>query len=80
VLAAESHADGWVNEGEAAALARARADRSSDPVIRAVQERIAREEAGHAVLGRDIDRWACWLGGQTARRQRAEVLERMAVG
>lgn len=53
-VAVESAVDGWIGEGSAAADAKAMAARSEDPVIATALERIAREEARHAALGRDV--------------------------
>lgn len=53
-VAVESAVDGWIGEGSAAADAKALAARSDDPVIATALERIAREEARHAALGRDV--------------------------
>jgi len=74
-IAAESHLDGWQNEGLAAAAAADRADRTADPVREAVETRIAAEETDHAHYGRQIDRWARWRGGQALEHRRREVLE-----
>lgn len=74
VLAAEAHADGWVNEGEAAVGAAARA-READPVAAAVHRKIATEERAHGSFGRELDRWAQRTGGRAARRGRAAWLE-----
>lgn len=76
-LAAEAHADGWVNEGEAAVGAAARAQ-EADPVAAAVEGRIAAEEREHGGLGRELDRWAQRAGGRAARLERAAWLEQLA--
>lgn len=56
-VAAESWVDGVRNEGRAAVDADAAAEATDDPVERAVQSRIATEEAGHAALAARIVRW-----------------------
>lgn len=57
-IALESWRDGCINEGLAAALARREAEHSPFSAEALVSERIAREEAGHAALARDVLRWA----------------------
>ena len=74
-MAAESHLDGWQNEGEAAAAAADRAGRTDDPLREAVETRIAVEETEHAHFGRQLDQWACWRGGRQLELRRAAVLE-----
>jgi hypothetical protein len=56
-LARESWHDGCVNEGMAAAVAREEAQRSRFGAEALISARIAREEAGHAALSRDVLRW-----------------------
>ncbi len=53
-LATTSLIDGFLGEGAAAAVARAAHRRATDPHVRAVLARIAREERRHAQLGLDI--------------------------
>ena len=76
VMAAESHLDGWDNEGRAAAEAAGRVATTADPIARGVDQVIAHDEARHASLGRSIDGWARHRGGRTARLERAVWLER----
>lgn len=57
-LARESWMDGCVNEGLAAAIASAEATRSSHAAEASASRRIAREEAGHAALAKDVLVWA----------------------
>jgi hypothetical protein len=56
-VAAESLVDGWLGEGAAAAHAEEHARTATDPVLRDVWSRIARDEARHAELGRRIVEW-----------------------
>jgi len=57
-IALESWRDGCVNEGLAAAIAEREAEHSLIAAEAHVSGRIAREEAGHAALARDVLRWA----------------------
>lgn len=57
-VARESFRDGCVNEGLAALIAQREAQSSPFLDEARVSERIAREEAGHARLARDVLRWA----------------------
>jgi hypothetical protein len=57
-IALESWRDGCVNEGLAAAIAQREAEDSAVSAEVQVSARIAREEAGHADLAREVLRWA----------------------
>lgn len=66
-LACDVFVEGCVNE-TASALATARAARSAiDPEVRAMLERIADDEAGHAALAWRTVRWALEEGGEPVR-------------
>jgi hypothetical protein len=66
-LAVESALDGWIGEGLNAAIAQANAAASHNASIARVERQIAREEAQHAELGREIVIWALAVGGQAVR-------------
>lgn len=69
-LAAVAHGtalDGCVNETLAAAEADAAHRNASNPVVRAVLARIARDEARHAALACQFVRWASAIGGAPVR-------------
>lgn len=56
-LAKESWEDGYLNEGRAADRLEARASATREDRDARIQARIAAEERGHALLGRDVARW-----------------------
>jgi len=62
-FAATSIADGWVNEGISSASALASAREAEHAEEREALTLIAADEARHAMIGRDLARWA--LGRQT---------------
>lgn len=49
--------DGYLNEGRAADRLEARASATREDRDARIQARIAAEERGHALLGRDVARW-----------------------
>lgn len=57
-LAADNLVAGCIGEAWGALEAAAQARRAPDPDVRAAMERVAREEARHALLSAAIDRWA----------------------
>jgi hypothetical protein len=67
-LAVESALDGWIGEGQNAAIAEANAAASHNAAIARVERQIAREEAQHAELGREIVIWTLAAGGQPVQR------------
>jgi hypothetical protein len=64
-MAKEAFVDGVVGEGLAAAIARA--TESDDPVVQEALDTIARDEARHAALGKDIVAWCIKKGGARTR-------------
>lgn len=62
-LAAATVHDGCIGETLAAYLAEAIAERATDPAVKAVMSRIARDEAGHAAIAWATLRWALAEGG-----------------
>jgi hypothetical protein len=60
--AAAAVREGCVNETVAALTAQRQAERTADPVVRAVLERIASDEAGHAELAFRFVAWALQTG------------------
>lgn len=72
-VAVESWIDGCIGEGVAAARAHDAAERSQDPVARAAQRRISRDEARHAKLGWSILEWAIGSGGNVVRDALADL-------
>jgi hypothetical protein len=66
-LAVESALDGWIGEGQNASIAEANSAASPNASIARVERQIAREEAQHAELGREIVIWALTTGGQAVR-------------
>jgi hypothetical protein len=66
-LAVESALDGWIGEGQNAAIAEANSAGCHNASIARVERLIAREEAQHAELGREIVIWALAVGGQAVR-------------
>ncbi|HVJ18041.1 MAG TPA: hypothetical protein VM686_21625 [Polyangiaceae bacterium] len=66
-LARESWLDGCLNEGAAARIAEVAAERSSGPLVRQAQARIASDEANHAELGWQVLLWAADVGGPVLR-------------
>ena len=77
VLAAESWADGWRNEGQAAADAAQAASSSTNPLTTAIQGRIAADEARHSSYGLEVARWAVHAGGRASRIEMDAHLDRM---
>ena len=67
-LAEESVADGMLNEGYAAWLASAQRAAADDPLTVATLGVLANDEAGHALLARDITRWCLDSGDLEVRR------------
>ena len=65
-VAVASAVDGCLNEGCAARNARAQLAGETDPVVRAVLDRIAEDEERHAALGADIVRDCMREGGAGA--------------
>jgi len=81
-LAVESYVDGCIGEASSAwVLARLRRTTESSGISDALQS-LAREEMGHAALGRDIVRWCCDEGGPVVigalARTRARVTKMQA--
>ncbi len=66
-MAVESRLDGALAEGAAARVAALGARRATVAPAQRLQAAIAREEAGHAELGRAIERWAVEAGGAPVR-------------
>jgi len=66
-LAVESVIEGYVGEGEAAALARAELRSERAPLARRALTLIAREEQAHAELARDVLRFCVARGGRAVR-------------
>jgi hypothetical protein len=73
-LAVASLLDGALNEGAVAAIARARAERAQDPVVRDLQLRIAADEARHAELAWDVLAFCLKRGGEPVRALTARAL------
>lgn len=69
-IALENAVEGCVRECWGALCARFQASAARAPDVRAVCDRIAREEAEHAQLSRDI---AAWLDGRLDANERARV-------
>jgi hypothetical protein len=67
-LAVESYVDGCIGEGSAARVLGALASQVRDPALRDVLRVLAREEMGHARLGRDVVRWCRAAGGPVIDR------------
>lgn len=67
-IAGESFLDGCIGEGVAAAVARAGARATTDPEVRRVLNRIARQEAEHAELAWDVLAFALARGGDEVAR------------
>jgi hypothetical protein len=65
-VAREALFHGWIGERLAAERARDDAKGSREPGARAALQKIAREEAGHSTLGRDVVRWAARAGARRA--------------
>ena len=70
--------DGCLNEGAAARNARAQIANETDPVVRAVLERIAEDEERHAALGADIVRLCTCEGGVRTAEAVRRALARAA--
>ncbi|MEQ1874248.1 MAG: ferritin-like domain-containing protein [Ilumatobacteraceae bacterium] len=62
-LAVEALRDGVLNEGYAALLASAKAERAADVRVREALQIIARDEAQHAALSSDVLAWCIAEGG-----------------
>ena len=75
-IALESLWDGCVAEGAAAAGARRSARRARDGAARDALEVIARDEAGHSALARDILAFCRSTGGRRVRHALGESIER----
>ncbi|APR74696.1 Hypothetical protein A7982_00042 [Minicystis rosea] len=72
-LAADTARDGCVEETLSTIEAAEALDDALDPAVRAVLERIVRDEAGHAELAWRTVAWAIGAGGPEAARAVAEV-------
>jgi hypothetical protein len=77
-LAVESAVDGCIGEGCAAAAARDAMTRASDPVVREVLARIARDEQSHADSAWELLGWCLAKGGSTVARAVDDALARHA--
>ncbi|MBX3230190.1 MAG: ferritin-like domain-containing protein [Labilithrix sp.] len=66
-VAIETAVDGCVGEGAAAAVARSAAAVATDPVVRDVLARIAREEQRHADFAWDVLAWCLAVGDEELR-------------
>lgn len=75
-LAVEAFWDGCVGEGSAATSADRSALAIRDEATRLAQQTIARDEAGHADLSRDILAFCMSAGGRSVRNALGESLER----
>ncbi len=69
--------DGALNEGASAEVARTRAARATDPDVRALQERIAEDEARHAELAWDVIAFCIARGDAPVRVALARALARL---
>jgi hypothetical protein len=74
-LAVESVIEGYVGEGEAAALARSRLRSERAALARRALTLIAREEQAHAELARDVVRFCVARGGRSVRRAALDAAE-----
>lgn len=75
-LATEAFWDGCVGEGAAATSAEQSGAKIRDAATRLAQQTIARDEAGHAELSRDILAFCLSTGGRRVRNALGESLER----
>jgi hypothetical protein len=72
-IAVEAWVDGCVGEGTAALVAREAAAKAGTPGLRAVLERIGRDETEHAALSWDVVSWAQQTGGALVARALARA-------
>lgn len=77
-VAVESAVDGCIGEGAAASIAALAAARAGDRAIADVLERIARDEARHATLARDVLAFCLERGGDTLLDEIRVAIERDA--
>ncbi len=82
-IALHNASEGCVRESFGALVGLWQAQAASDPALRAVMQRIARDELRHAELSLDLDRWArarlgrrCASGLDDARREATAELRR----
>ena len=75
-LAVESYLDGCIGEGSAARVLGALVGEARQPEVRGVLRVLAREEMGHARLGRDVVRWCRAAGGPVVDRALALTCRR----
>ena len=75
-LAVESYLDGCIGEGSAARVLGALVAEARHPEVRDVLRVLAREEMGHARLGRDVVRWCRAAGGPVVDRALALTCRR----
>ncbi len=75
-LAVESYLDGCIGEGSAARVLGALVAEARHPEVREVLRVLAREEMGHARLGRDVVRWCRAAGGPVVDRALALTCRR----
>ena len=76
-IAVEALLDGAVNEGLAAADARARCEQSSDPTERTALRTIARDELRHVKLAESIVSWCVDVGGPSVVGALLDALDRI---
>lgn len=78
-IAVENAAEGCVRETYGALVGMWQARFARDPVVRRVMRRVARDEAAHAALAWEVDRWARSRLSAEARR-RVEAARQEALG